>query len=885
MIYGESLSAFSDNSTANGNETTFTFYDSILNENEIDSSFSCDIVDNYVDKLLCASKVMGNLNPQNNPSSSHRNNFINTYHINGSSNSGCDTTPSNMTNEVEKISRDIELSAKCELFTTFKLNANTKAFFPAQRVQLSDYPIMQANAKIFVPKSTKSQFGHKLYDYFILSANAKTFVPKVGRPILELDGNIGRAVHDPPHSLAEDELSETFLDNESTSPYKTLDNLRVQNMNRIIFAHLNINSIRNKFDMLSDLIKGKVDILLISETKLDESFPSSQFSIPGFSTPYRLDRTGRGGGIMLYVREDVPSKRIHSDLSANLECFFVEFNLYKKKWLICSTYNPCESMISNHLDILRKCFDKFLTKYENFIIMGDFNSEPKNDALKEFFNLFDFKNLVKEPTCYKNPENHRLIDLIITNRSKMFQNTINVETGLSDFHLMTITVLKSYFKKCKPKIIAYRDYKYFSNSKFRTELMQLLFNQHRIYEMSNDEFSDIATNIFERHVPLKYKYIRANEGPFMNKELRKAVMLRSKFRNIFNRSKSESDKIAYKTQRNLCTNLFRKAKLYYYSNLNPSSITDNKKFWKTVKPLFSEKVASTASITIVENGTICSDDSNVAQIFNDFFSNVVKNLNIITNSDVVTDNLKGLDPVHRAILKYEHHPSVLKIKEAFGNSEKFSLEHCMYENVCEEIKSLNISKACPKSTLPSKIIKDNYDFFALKLHNDLNRSIDDGEFPNNLKLADITPVHKKDDRTDKTNYRPVSILPAISKIYERIIFYQIDKFMDNKISKHQCGFRKGYSAQHCLIVMLEKWRASLDKRGFAGVLLTDLSKAFDCLDHDLLVAKIEAYGFDFNSTKLLHSYLTNRYQRARINSNYSRVCSLYVSAYFISSGM
>ena len=79
---------------------------------------------------------------------------------------------------------------------------------------------------------------------------------------------------------------------------------------------------------------------------------------------------------------------------------------------------------------------------------------------------------------FKNPENHRLIDLIITNRSKMFQNTINVETGLSDFHLMTITVLKSYFKKSKPKIIAYRDYKYFSNSNFRTELMQILFNQH-----------------------------------------------------------------------------------------------------------------------------------------------------------------------------------------------------------------------------------------------------------------------------------------------------------------------------------------------------------------------------------------------------------------------
>ena len=573
---------------------------------------------------------------------------------------------------------------------------------------------------------------------------------------------------------------------------------------------------------------------------------------------------------MLYVREDIHAKRIHSNIiPEKFECLLVEINLYKKKWLIVSTYNPKESLISNHLDILRKCIDKFLPKYENFIIMGDFNSEPKDNALIDFLNLFNFKNLVKEPTCYKNPENPRLIDLIITNRSKMFQNTINVETGLSDFHLMTVTVLKTNFKKCKPKIISYRDYKHFSNSNFRTELMQMLFNQHRMYEMSNDEFLDITINVLERHAPLKYKYVRANDGPFMNKELRKAVMLRSKLRNRFNRVKTDSAKAAYKKQRNICTNLFRKAKLDYYSNLNPRSITDNKKFWKTVKPLFSEKVLSTDSITIVENDTICTNDSNVAQIFNEFFSNAVINLNIVANSDVINDNVDDLDPIKRAIVKYEHHPSILKIKEVFGNQDKFSFDHCMYEDVCDEIRSLNISKACPKTSIPPKIIKDNCDIFALKLHDDLNQSIDYGTFPNNLKDADVTPVHKKEDRTDKTNYRPVSILPAISKIYERILFYQVDKFMDKKLSKHQCGFRKGYSAQHCLIVMLEKWRASRDKGGCCGVLLTDLSKAFDCLAHDLLIAKVEAYGFDHNSIKLLYSYLTNRRQRVRINSNYS----------------
>ena len=358
---------------------------------------------------------------------------------------------------------------------------------------------------------------------------------------------------------------------------------------------------------------------------------------------------------------------------------------------------------------------------------------------------------------------------------------------------------------------------------------------------------------------------------FVNKEIRKAIMLRSHFLNIFNKEKTDSARNDYKKQRNICTNLFRKAKKDYYSNLNPSSVTDNKTFWKSVKPLFSEKIMSTENITLVENNIICGNDGQVSEILNEFFSNAVKNLNIEINSDYLNENVYELDPIRSAIIKYEHHPSILKIKEKFGSQDQdtFSFKPATYDDVFKEIISLNISKACPKSTIPPKIIKENCDLFSLKLHADFKYSIDNASFPNNLKMADISPVHKKGDRSDKTNYRPVSILPAISKIFEKLLFYQIHNFMDIKLSIHQCGFRKGYSAQHCLVVMLEKWRATLDKRGSCGVLLTDLSKAFDCLSHELLIAKFNAYGFDYMSTKLIYSYLTSRKQRVRINSNYS----------------
>ena len=124
------------------------------------------------------------------------------------------------------------------------------------------------------------------------------------------------------------------------------------------------------------------------------------------------------------------------------------------------------------------------------------------------------------------------------------------------------------------------------------------------------------------------------------------------------------------------------------------------------------------------------------------------------------------------------------------------------------------------------------------------------------------------------NYRPVSILPSISKIFERDMFDQMSLYFNNILSPFLCGFRQGYSTQHCLIIMIERWRKALDNSKIAGALLTDLSKAFDCLNHELLIAKLEAYGFHHDALTYIHSYLSERKQRTKINSSLSQWSSI-----------
>ena len=284
-------------------------------------------------------------------------------------------------------------------------------------------------------------------------------------------------------------------------------------------------------------------------------------------SPYGLDRTQHGRGIMLFLREDIPSKFLIADTSMKgIENLLVEINLRSKEWR-SGSYNPHLNLIQNHLVQLSKKFDFYSSKYENFIVLGDFNAEMTNTHMEEFCSVYNFKSLIKDPTCFKNPEKPTTIDHILTNHRKCFQHSGVYETGLSDSHRFTLTVLKVFHSKQNPEIIQYRDYKNFTNKHFRRDLLRELSFQN-VQPNEFDEFKFIASKLLNSHATLKEKYIRYNQAVFMNKQLRKVIMTRTRLLNKLRKFNCPENQLAYKRQRNYCVKLLKRPKKDFYNNLN-----------------------------------------------------------------------------------------------------------------------------------------------------------------------------------------------------------------------------------------------------------------------------------------------------------------------------
>ena len=229
-------------------------------------------------------------------------------------------------------------------------------------------------------------------------------------------------------------------------------------------------------------------------------------------------------------------------------------------------------------------------------------------------------------------------------------------------------------------------------------------------------------------------------------------------------------------------------------------------FLKTVKPFFSGKGSYISKINLVNKDEVISDDSTLAETFSKFFESAVKNLGTSEEINTITV-FESSSPIDIALLKYKYHPSVVKIKEFVGeNISKFHFSETTIKNIENEIKKLNVSKKGTFKNISPKCLLDTLDVSGPILLNIWNEDIlKDCAYPDKLKLADVSPEYKKENPLLAKNYRPVSVLPTVTKIFERLMQSQLNEHTNQFLSPFLCGYGTGFITQTALLSLIEKW--------------------------------------------------------------------------------
>ena len=301
---------------------------------------------------------------------------------------------------------------------------------------------------------------------------------------------------------------------------------------------------------------------------------------------------------------------------------------------------------------------------------------------------------------------------------------------------------------------------------------------------------------------------------------------------------------------------------------------NSKPFYAKIKPYMTNKGAlSNDDIILFEKGKYVSSDNDIAEIFNNYYTNIVKETlgrppaNIADTLGFTTDQDKKMDTI---VNSYTNHPSIKKINQIHTKNNHFSFRPVTEREVKIILKKLDIKKAVGYDQIPPKFLRDAAEILTKPLTALINKCISENTFPSSAKIAYILPFFKKLNRSDKKNYRPISVLSSLSKVFEIVLKNQIKEFSSTFLSPNVSAYREGYSTQHVLIRLIEECRNALDQNLIAGGILMDLSKAFDSIPHDLIIAKLNAYGFKRDSLKMVYSYLKGRRQCVRVNSSDSK---------------
>ena len=589
------------------------------------------------------------------------------------------------------------------------------------------------------------------------------------------------------------------------------------------------------------------------------------YGIKGYTAEHNYRKKQSGGGVSIYVKDNI-EYTLRKDLTVmntTLETIFIEVKKdqigNKKDMIIGVIYRPPGTDIRSSSDELIKILNKIKIDKKTLYLLGDYNANliniDKHTPTQELLDMlysYLLLPLVTKPTRVTTTT-ATLIDNIFTND---LENLDKAFTGIlySDVtdHFPIFYIDNTQTGKTAPKFILKRLYTPANSKKFSEQLNNQdwseILNSQNVKE-ANAKYLKIYKEAYEACFPVKrVKLGYNNKKPWLKQNILEAIKIKNKMHKNLLDTGDPYLGILYRRFRNRVNKMVMHAERDHYRDLIAENKDNMKKTWQILKEIINKNKKTSISSRFMVNNQIIINKQDIADGFNSFYVNVGPTL-------------------AKKIPKVNKSPSSF-IKKSYNH--KMFVKEVTQEEVRKIITELK-NGSSGWDQISAKIFKSTVDAYLIPFTHICNLSIISGIFPDEMKLARVIPLYKTDDPLLFSNYRPVSVLPVMSKVLERLMYNRLLNYLNKYkiLYDFQFGFRNKHSPNLALIYLIDKISTALEKGEYVLGLFLDFSKAFDTVDHAILFEKLEYYGVNDISLNWFKSYLNNRYQYVEYNGTKS----------------
>nr|CAI5862155.1 unnamed protein product [Callosobruchus analis] len=578
--------------------------------------------------------------------------------------------------------------------------------------------------------------------------------------------------------------------------------------------------------------------------------PSEIVSVDGYSF-YRKDRDGRGGGIGVYINNEIKCEQIIitnyiDDDASVIAQLWLKLQFRSSTVALGILYRPPKGNLPLAVEALDTLLSHLSVVYDHILVLGDVNVNMFNinNKITLCFESYCFKQIIVEPTRITS-STETLLDPIFTTFPERCTNSGTLNTDVFTDH--RLVYCETHFEKARTpqKFVTFRDFKKFNHENFMADLLHVNWSDIVYLKNIDDKvtfLNDHILALFDTHAPLRSVRVNKPSAPWLTPNLRAIYKQRDDALSKYKQNRTEGNWKAYAELRNFALSCQRREKYAYLQHLQKTK--NSSLLFKGLKSMNIQNKKSNDIPAYLRN----------PEKINEYFLSVFQNNTIECAPEIeYYDNNK------------------------FDESFHFDLVMTTEEEIYSLLFKVK-SNACGHDGITPDMIKLCFPVIGKYLTHLINTCIEMHYFPFSWRQAVVIPLPKINNPTAYSDLRPISLLPILSKVFEKLVYNQLKQycFENSIIPVNQSGFKAGNSTTTTLLKVTDDIVGALDKSQAAALVLLDLSKAFDTINHPLLISKCKFFGFSENSIKFLKSYLMNRKQRVSLdnsNSSFKNVIS------------